>query len=59
MFSLGSLRTTSHYSSPLVRPLFLFQLYDTFRRKTLFQELYAIFKVVLIGSSSSVSACLS
>jgi exopolysaccharide biosynthesis polyprenyl glycosylphosphotransferase len=29
---------------------FFFQLYDTFRRKTLFQELYAIFKVVLIGT---------
>jgi exopolysaccharide biosynthesis polyprenyl glycosylphosphotransferase len=28
---------------------FFFQLYDTFRRKTLLQELYAIFKVVLIG----------
>ncbi|MBP1696416.1 MAG: Undecaprenyl-phosphate galactose phosphotransferase [Deltaproteobacteria bacterium] len=28
---------------------FFFQLYDTFGRKTLFQELYAIFKVVLIG----------
>jgi exopolysaccharide biosynthesis polyprenyl glycosylphosphotransferase len=28
---------------------FFFQLYDMFGRKTLFQELYAIFKVVLIG----------
>ncbi len=36
---------------PLWSVLFLFfQLYDTFRRKTLFQELYAIFKVVLIGT---------
>jgi exopolysaccharide biosynthesis polyprenyl glycosylphosphotransferase len=36
---------------PLWSVLFLFfQLYDTFRRKTLFQELYVIFKVVLIGT---------